>query len=158
MTGFPRFDMLLLSVFDGLSVDGRLFKGDPSQVGMEAIKNGSNLHVEDIMVVFGVLLVLLSGISLFGWLRQQRLRPHTLVVFNRVAREAGLNWGDRRLLWQIGKRVGLPTPLALMLCPGTLGQCARDYAKQHRKRRATLDLARAASIRRHLFGPVSSLG
>lgn len=148
----PLFDTLIITLFDGLSADGRLFKGDPSQVGMEAIKNGSNLHVEDIMVIFGVILVLLSGLSLLGWVRQQRLRPHKLVVFNRVAREAGLNWTDRKLLWQIGKRVGLPTPLALMLCPGTLGHCARHYAHQRGKRRATLDLARAASIRRHLFG------
>ncbi len=151
----PLFDTLVISLFDGLSADGRLFKGDPSQVGLEAIKNGSNLHVEDLMVIFGVILVLLSGISLIGWLRQQRIRPHRLVLFNRVAREAGLNWGDRKLLWRIGQRVGLPTPLTLMLCPGTLGRCARDYAHQHSKRRATHDLARAASIRRHLFGPVA---
>ncbi|MEM9913671.1 MAG: hypothetical protein AAF911_01775 [Planctomycetota bacterium] len=148
----PSFEVFVISLFDGLSADGRLFKGDPSQVGIEAIKNGSNLHVEDIMVVFGVLLVLLSSISLVGWLRQQRLRPHTLVVFNRVAREAGLNWGDRRLLWQIGRSLGLPTPLTLMLCPGTLGHCAREYAHQLGKRRGTFELARAASIRRHLFG------
>lgn len=145
-------DVLLLSWIDGLSADGRLFKGDPGQVGLEAIKHGSNLHLEDVMVIFGLLLVLLSGISLVGWLRQQRLRPHKLVVFNRVAREAGLNWGDRRLLWQIGRGVGLPTPLTLMLCPGTLGRCAREYAHDHSRRRATFDLARAASIRRHLFG------
>ena len=147
-----NFDMLLLSRLDGLSADGRLFKGDPGEVGLEAIKHGSNLHLEDLMVVFGLLLVLLSIFSLIGWLRKQRLRPHTLVVFNRVAREAGLNWGDRLLLWQIGRGVGLPTPLTLMLCPGTLGQYARQYIQQHGKRRATFDLARAASIRRHLFG------
>jgi len=145
-------DIFVISWFDGLAADGRMFKGDPSQVGLEAIKNGSNLHLEDLMVIFGVILVLFSGLSLLGWLRHQRIRPHKLVVFNRVAREAGLNWGDRRLLWQIGRRVDLPTPLALMLCPGTLGRCARDYARAQRKRRATLDLARAASIRRHLFG------
>lgn len=149
----PIFDTLVISLFDGLSADGRLFKGDPSQVGMEAIKHGSNLHVEDVMVIFGVILVLLSGISLIGWLRQQRIRPHRLVLFNRVAREAGLNWGDRKLLWRIGQGAELPTPLALMLCPGTLGRCARDYARPRGKRRATHDLARAASIRRHLFGP-----
>lgn len=151
--GLPSFDTLLLTWVEGLSVDGRLFKGDPGRVGAEAMKNGSNLHVEDIMVIFGLLLTLLAAISLFGWLRQQRIRPHALLVFNRVAREAGLDWADRRLLFRIGHGEGKPGPLALILSPGTLGHWARDHARQLGKRRGSLDLARAASIRRHLFGP-----
>ncbi|MEM1109132.1 MAG: hypothetical protein AAGH99_10650 [Planctomycetota bacterium] len=147
-----KLQLLLPSLAEGIAADGRLFKGDPGQVGLEAIKNGSNLHIEDIMVVLGVILVLISLVSLFDWLRRQRLRPHTLVVFNRVAREAGLNRADRLLLWRIGRRQALPTPLTLMLCPGTLGHHARADARNRSHRRGTLDLARAASIRRHLFG------
>lgn len=149
----PIIDTLLLTLVDGLSIDGRLFKGDPASVGAEAMKNGSNLHIEDIMVIFGLLMTLLAAISLFGWLRQQRIRPHALVVFNRLAREAGLDWADRRLLYRIGHGEGRPGPLALMLSPGTLGHWARDHARRLGRRRGTLDLARAASIRRHLFGP-----
>jgi len=145
-------ETFLLALIDGLSVDGRLFKGSTSQVGIEAMNRGSNLHSEDILVIIGGLLTLTSTISLYGWLRQQRLRPHTLVVFNRVAREAGLSWPDRRLLWKISRAVEMPTPLALMLCPGTLGHAARRYARGASKRRGTLELAHAASIRRHLFG------
>ncbi|MEM9417651.1 MAG: hypothetical protein AAGA25_01180 [Planctomycetota bacterium] len=149
----PLFDTLLLSWDQLITADGRLFKGDPGEVGLHAINHGSNLHFEDIMVIFGALLVLLSGLSLVNWLRQQRIRPHRLVVFNRVAREAGLNWGDRVLLWRIGQTLGLPTPLTLMLCPGTLGHCGRQFVHPQSRGRAALNLARAASIRRHLFGP-----
>ncbi|MEO1235166.1 MAG: hypothetical protein AAFX76_00100 [Planctomycetota bacterium] len=145
---------VLLGVMDGLSADGRLFKGDPGDVGRAAMRDGSRLRGEDAMIIVGGLLTLLSVISLVGFLRRQRLRPHALVLFNRVARRSGLTWADRWLLWRIGRGAGLPTPLTLMLCPGTLGFHARSGARRRMgKRRATLDLARAASIRRHLFGP-----
>lgn len=152
MTALPGSDQLLVTLFNGLAIDGRLFKGDPSKVGMEAIKNGSNLHLSDLMVIFGALLTLMAAISLVGWLRQQKLRPHGLVVFNRLARELGLGWLDRRLLLRLGHGEGRPGPLALMLCPGTLGHFARTHARQQPPRRGFAALARAASIRRHLFG------
>ncbi|MEM6459693.1 MAG: hypothetical protein AAF710_09925 [Planctomycetota bacterium] len=138
---------------------GRLFDGDPAEVGRYAMERGSGLRVEDAMVIFGALLTLLSLISLLGWLRRQRVRPHRMVVFNRVGREMGLTLTDRRLLWRIARDAGLPTPLALLLTPGTLGRHARDHARQPRKNfwrdrpRRVHALARAASIRRHVFGP-----
>lgn len=148
-------DSLLLSLIQGLSVDGRLFTGDISEVGLEAIRNGSRMQMEDGLVILGGLLTLVSGLSLIGWLRQQRLRPHALLVFNRAAREAGLTWADRRLLWKVGRGAGLPTPLTLMMCPETMGFYARQSARRSWTRRGTLDLARAASIRRYLFGPAA---
>lgn len=150
-------DTLLLDALGGLAADGRLFKGDPGDVGRAAIRDGSRLQSEDALIIVGGLLTLLSGISLVGWLARQRVRPHALWVFNRVARRAGLTRRDRWLLWRVGRAAGLPTPLTLMLCPGTLGRCARGVARDKARsgggRRATLDLARAASIRRYLFGP-----
>ena len=148
-------DEILLGLIRGLSVDGRLFTGDTSEVGLEAIRHGSRMQIEDGLVILGGLLTLVSALSLIGWLRQQRLRPHALMVFNRVAREAGLTWADRWLLWKVGRHGGLPTPLTLMLCPGTLGAYARRSARHSGRRRGTLDLARAASIRRYLFGPAA---
>jgi hypothetical protein len=137
--------------WDRLGADGRLFKGDPADVGRAALEQGSGLRVEDAMILFGALITLVGLLSLFGWLRTLQVRPHGLMVFNRVGREAGLSWRDRRLLWQIGRSQALPTPLTLMLCPGTLGRLARDHARRQRRRPGTLALARAASIRRHLF-------
>ncbi|MEM9883679.1 MAG: hypothetical protein AAF800_12265 [Planctomycetota bacterium] len=137
---------------------GRLFDGDPSEVGRYALERGSGLRVEDALVIFGTLLTLLSVISLLGWLRQQRVRPHRLVVFNRVGRDLGLTLTDRWLLWRIARDAGLPTPLALLLTPGTLGRHARDHLRRPRKNhglnrpRRVHALARAASIRRHVFG------
>ncbi|MEM7624556.1 MAG: hypothetical protein AAF333_02890 [Planctomycetota bacterium] len=149
-------DPFLLSLVQGLSADGRLFTGDTAEVGLEAIRHGSRMQIEDGLVIFGGLLTLVSGLSLVGWLRRQRLRPHALLVFNRAAREAGLTWADRRLLWKVGRTMGLPTPLTLMLCPDTLGYYARQSARRSSSRRGTLDLARAASIRRYLFGPAAA--
>jgi hypothetical protein len=141
------------SLLGGLSADGRLIKVDPAEVGRAAMERGSGMRTEDALIIVGGLITLLSLISLIGWLRQQRIEPTAGMVFRRVAREAGLTRSDRRLLGRIGHERGLTHPLTLMLCPGTLGRHARAYARARGRRRGSLDLARAASIRRHLFGP-----
>ncbi len=133
-------------------IHARLSDADLAEVGRHALNNSSRVRPEEILLLVGGLLTVLSLCSLVAWLSRQRLRPHTLVVFNRVAREAGLGLRDRLVLWRIARATALPTPLALLLCPGTLGHAARTYARHQRKRPGTLRLARAASIRRHLFG------
>lgn len=133
--------------------DGRLFTADPGEVGRAAIRNGSGMHVEYALIAIGLLLTVMSTVSLAIWIKRQKVRPHRLVVFNRIARRMGLTWRDRLVLWRVGRRTGLPTPLAMMLCPGTMGTHARSYARSATfKRHGTLTLARVASIRRHVFG------
>ena len=146
-------DTHLLSLLDGLRVDGRLFTGNPGDVGRAAIENGSRMRAEDTLIILGGLLVLVSVISLISWLRKLRLRPGAGRVFSQQARAMGLTRADRKLLCRISRAVSLPNPITLLLTPGTLGRCARDYARRQTRRRGTLDLARAASIRRYLFGP-----
>lgn len=149
--------ILLLDLLEGLSADGRLFKGELSEIGREAIRGG-RMQFEDILIIFGGLLTLMSGLSLVAWLRTQRLSRPAVWLFNQVARDTGLTRADRRLLRKISRRAELPTPLTLLLCPGTLGHHARRCARQDSVRRGTLDLARAASIRRYLFGPQEASG
>lgn len=133
-------------------VGRRLFDVDPSEVGRAALEHGSRMHVADIMVVLGLVLTLISALSVLGWLMQQRLQPHRLVVFSRLGKALGLGLRDRWLLWRIARHEALPTPTALLLTPGTLGHAARRHALGQGRRRGPLALARAASIRRHLFG------
>ena len=147
-------DLLLGSLSHAILADGRLFTADPAEVGRAAIERGSGMRAEDALIIIGGLITLLSLISLISWLRKQRIDAPAVLVFRRVAREAGLTRTDRQLLSRISRGQGLPTPLALMLSPGTLGHHARRHARgSRRKKRGVLDLARAASIRRHLFGP-----
>ena len=133
--------------------DGRLFTGDPAAVGRAAVENGSGMRAEDALIIVGGLITLVSLVSLIGWLRQQKLRPTTGMVFIKTARSLGLTLRDCRLLQQIGRSAGHDSGLALLLCPGTLGRCARGYARQLPRRRGVHALARAASVRRHVFGP-----
>ena len=132
---------------------GRLFNVDPAEVGRAAMENGSGMRAEDALILIGGLITLLSLISLIGWLRRQKLRPSAGLVFLRVARSLGLTAGDCLLLLRIGRDAGQASPLALLLCPGTLGRCARDFAHRQPPRRRAPTLARAASVRRHLFTP-----
>ena len=143
------------SLLPTLLADGRLFTGDFSSVGRAAAEGG-RMHASDAMVVLGLLLTLVSGVSIAAWLSRQRLQPHRLVVFDRLAREAGLTLRQRWLLVRIGRFCELPTPLTLMLCPGTLGRCARRYAEATRRRGRSRRLAECASMRRHLFGAAAA--
>lgn len=133
--------------------DGRLFTGDPAEVGRAALENGSGLRAEDALIIVGGLVTLVSLVSLIGWLRQQKLRPTAGLLFLQTARSLGLTLRDCWLLQRIARGSGHDSGLALLLCPGTLGRCARWHARQLPRGRGFADLARAASVRRHVFGP-----
>ncbi len=155
----PPFPIIAMVDTDGgkrlptILADGRLFTGDTSEVGRAAIENGSGMRAEDALIIIGGLITLISLISLIGWLRQQKLRPTAGVVFLQVARRLRLSLRDYWLLRRIGQFAGHPSPLALLMCPGTLGASARQFAHHQPRRRAAHTLSRAASVRRHVFGP-----
>ncbi len=89
-----------------------------------------------VLIGMGLLLLLLSGLSLAHWWRRRDSRPAPWRVFCRVSHELGLEWSQRWLLWRIARRQGLPTPLALLISPGTLTHHAEAYAAACGARRA----------------------
>ena len=137
-----------------LSAGARLVTADRSEIGRYAAEHGSRLDAKQGLVILGGLVVLISSASLTAWVVRRRPPVPVLLLFNRLAREAGLGVGDRWLLYRIARPHGRGATLAPLLCPGTLGAWARNDARTQggpRRRRAAR-LARAASIRRHLFG------
>ncbi|MEE9403518.1 MAG: hypothetical protein V3V20_01380 [Algisphaera sp.] len=141
-----------------LHAGARLVTADRSEIGRYAATHGSRLDAKQGLMILGGLLVLLSSASLVAWLSTKRLPTPSLMLFNRLARDAGLGKGDRWLLYKMARRHRVPKhagPLTLLLCPGTLGTWSRHHVRQsHRSRRhRATTLARAASIRRHLFAP-----
>jgi len=140
-----------------LQAGARLVTADRSEIGRYAAEQGSRLNAEQGLLILGGLVVLISSASLVAWLTHRRPPVPAVVLFNRLAREAGLGAGDRWLLYCIARGHGRAAALAPLLCPGTLGAWARVHARNQRgpRRRRDARLARAASIRRHLFGPAA---
>ena len=143
----------LLAAADGEgggSGGSRLFSGDPSAVGRHAM-DGSRLDPTWIIPVAGGFMIVFSVLSIISFLRRHRRDPHPLQVFNRLARRLGLPWRDRLLLWRVGRAAGLADPIALMICPDTLGHHGRRFVHTLGRAHAAAHLHRVASIRRRLF-------
>ena len=140
-----------------LSAGARMVTADRSEIGRYAAEQGSRLNATQGLLVLGGLIVLISGAALATWLQKRPPLP-VVLLFNRLAREAGLAPADRVLLYWMARRHGAAAPLAPLLCPGTLGAWAREHAGTRAGRRSgprhfrAVRLARAASIRRQLFG------
>ena len=150
----------------------RMVTADRSEIGRYAAEQGSRLNAEQGLLILGGLVVMISSASLVVWITRRRPPVPVVLLFNRLAREAGLGAGDRWLLYRIVRQQGRIAQqqgrpprgrrraalLAPLLCPGTLGAWARDHAHAQtgRRRHSAAQLARAASIRRHLFGPVTA--
>jgi len=139
---------------DWLSAGARMVTADRSEIGRYAAEHGSRLDARQGLLILGGLVVLISSASLAAWLARRRPPVPVVLLFNRLGREAGLGPGDRWLLYRIARPHGRAASLAPLLCPGTLGAWARDHARSRTgpRRRRAARLARAASIRRHLFG------
>jgi len=89
-----------------------------------------------VLIALALLLLLLSGLSVAHWWRRRDSRPAPWRVFRRVTDELGLEWSQRWLLWRIARRQELPTPLTLLISPGTLTHHAEAYAAACGARRA----------------------
>lgn len=137
-----------------LAAGARMVTADRSEIGRYAAEHGSRLDAKQGLLILGGLVALISSASLAAWVARRRPPVPVVVLFNRLAREAGLGPGDRWLLYRIARPHGRAAALAPLLCPGTLGAWARDQARSRAgpRRRRAARLARAASIRRHLFG------
>lgn len=138
-----------------LSAGARMFTADPAEVGRYAAQQGSRMDAQQGLLILGGLVAIIGSISLTTWLLKRRPSVPVVFLFNRIARDAGLNASDRRMLYRLSRGHGRAAALAPLLCPGTLGAWARAHARAGTapRRRRAAQLARAASIRRHLFGP-----
>ena len=95
-----------------------------------------------------------AGLLYAVWLYRHRDRhplPHA--TFHRLARAMGLSLGQRLRLWWVARRRGLPSPIALMLCPATFDHHVGGYLGRSAEPTHADDTVKAFSqIRRCLFG------
>ena len=149
-------------VWTALLGDARLVTADRSEIGRFAVEQGSRLRAEHGLMVLGGLIVLLSSASLTLWLIRRRPAVSIGRLFRHLARDEGLTRRDRALLRRLGRTgTAVERPggaLALLLCPGTLGDRARRFVRRPGpagRRSRVRTLRHAAAVRRHLFGPAA---
>ena len=113
---------------------------------------GHDMPWELLMVGIGATLTAIVVISLRRrWIGRHE-NPGPLMMFNAIARKAGLSWQERFILWRIARANDLPTPIALLLARGALRHYAEQYARHHNiTARAKFD-ARLNHIESNLFG------
>ena len=79
------------------------------------------------------------------------LRSKPMVIFHQIARQAGIAPGDEWLLVRIGRQQALPTPLTLLLSPGTFNHYAQAYLRALPARRRSRLTGRIDRLSWHLF-------
>lgn len=113
---------------------------------------GSGMSIWWIVIASGLLLLVFGMLSLWMWRRDQSARASPLLVFHRVGAHVGLSWSDRWFLIRLARQRHLPTPLTLLVSPGTLMHHAAAWAGGLSPRRGGEVMRRADDLSRRLFG------
>jgi hypothetical protein len=121
------------------------------QISMH-FSSGSGLSMWWIAIATGLLLTLIAVLSMRTIRDRAEAKSAPMLVFRRVAEHVGLGASDQWLLIRIARQQELPTPLALLLSPGTLTHHAAAYAAQQGDRKGRLTMLRVDAICRDLFG------
>ena len=116
------------------------------------------IPLEWIMIAAGLVLLLIGALSTYRWWKTRHLRSSPLLVFYRVGPGLGLHWQDLWLLYRIGRRARLPTPLALMMSPRTLEVHGEQFAARSYGARRRLIRRQVARVETTLFGRPRTTG
>src|SRR5690606_27778682 len=98
--------------------------------------NDATLSTGWVVLAVGLFLALVGALSLRHWWRTRRERPTPVLTFMALARQLGLSLSDQWLLIRLSMRQKLPTPITLVLSPGTLRHHARAAAARLGHRRS----------------------
>ncbi|GAB4108761.1 MAG: hypothetical protein Kow00105_16530 [Phycisphaeraceae bacterium] len=108
-----------------------------------------------LFITAGLVLLLLSVVSIVHLFRHRHNNPHPLWVYLTAARIAGLGLLDQWVLFRIARRQGLATPLTLLLSPGTFDHHVKACVDARSAWRRETLRRRAQRIRERLFSDLS---
>ncbi len=117
----------------------------------EHFRGGSAMSLGWIAAAAGLLMLLLVVLSMRKLRDRAEASSAPMLVFRRVAEHAGVSLSDQWLLIRIARQQQLPTPLALLLSPGTLMHHGAAYAAGLSDRRRRVTLIRLDALRQELF-------
>lgn len=102
--------------------------------------------------LFASVVVLVLVLWMWERLRRGTAELGPLRTFHQLADALGLRWTERRLLIQIARYYGLPSPITLLLSPATMDYYVQAYCQSMSGRqRAALEL-RIRDLQQRVFG------
>ncbi len=113
---------------------------------------GDLLDVRWIFFALSVLVLVMAGIYIYRRVHRAPGDAAPLITFNDVAGRLGLSWRGRWLLIRIARQQQLPTPLALLLAPGTLSHHTKRYAAAMQPGRRQRTIVAVNALGKSLYG------
>jgi len=80
-----------------------------------------------LLIAAGMVLLLLSALSIANWWKHRGENAHPLLVFSNTAQIVGLSYRQRWALLKVARNQSLASPLTLMLCATTFDHHVRGY-------------------------------
>jgi len=80
-----------------------------------------------LLIAAGLVLLLLSGLSIANWWKHRGEHAHPLLVFSHTAQMVGLSYRQRWTLVWLARHQSLASPITLMLSPTTFDHHAKGY-------------------------------
>ena len=120
----------------------------------DAIKNhwsGAQMPPTIFIVIAIVLLMMLAVVWYWKWQNTRYLRSEPILTFRYIAKEVGLTMREQVLLIRIAHRLGLASPLTLILSQGTLEHHVELYARQKHPMRQKQVYSQAKKLSKRLF-------
>ncbi len=111
-----------------------------------------------LFITAGLVLLLLSVLSIVHLFRHRHENPHPLWVYLTAARMAGLSLLDLWVLFRVARQQGLTTPLTLLLSPGTFDHHVKACVDARIAWRREALRRRTQRIREQLFNDLSLSG
>jgi hypothetical protein len=128
----------------------RLTSVTPAEVSKN-LGRGPLISVQWILVAIGLIITIISFISLLRWYRTRHLHPRPYTVFRQLACAQKLTLTQQWLLWRVARHQKLPNPITLMFCKRTLHHHVEDFLDRAPRFSAALLARHVASIERKLF-------
>lgn len=118
---------------------------------LEHFDSSSLLDLSTLVYPVMIFAAALCSAGGWRWYRTRHLRSKPLLTFHQLATAMGVTLGDQWFLTRIARRGGLPTPLALMLCPTTMRHHAARFAERASPQRRAKVMARVSGIEHRIF-------
>lgn len=126
-------------------------KPDLSVVSQHASDTAGLIPTHWLLIAAGVVLLILSGLSIANWWKHRGEHAHPLLVFSTTAQLAGLSYRNQWTLLRMAHHQSLRSPLTLMLSPDTFDHHARAYLDSRLNWRQEPVRRQLQSIRETLF-------
>ena len=116
------------------------------------LNSGSLISSHWLIIAAGLVLLLLSMLSIMQWWQHRHEHSHPWLVYLSAARFAGLGLRHQWTLFWVARQQHLTSPLTLMLAPGTFDQHIKAYLESRASMRREGLRRRLQEVREIMYG------